>query len=70
MFHVQPNLNESVQAPEPSPRRLGECEHRGCSEEAIGFNDDGEALCEDHLFEWATWFSAEPDSGPDGEFSE
>ena len=28
---------------------LGKCER--CSEPAIGFNDDGEALCEDCLFE-------------------
>lgn len=70
MFHVLHFVNESSRVPEPAMRRLGECEHRGCSEEAIGFNDDGEALCEDHLFEWATWFSAEPDSDPDGEFAE
>lgn len=28
------------------------CEQRGCSEDAVAFNDDGEALCEDCLFEW------------------
>jgi hypothetical protein len=28
---------------------LGECEK--CTDEAIGFNDDGEALCSDCLFE-------------------
>ena len=28
------------------------CEARGCKEEAAGFNDDGEALCEDCLLEW------------------
>lgn len=25
------------------------CEARGCKEAAVGFNDDGEALCEDCL---------------------
>lgn len=28
------------------------CDNRGCSEIAQGFNDDGEALCEDCLMEW------------------
>jgi hypothetical protein len=32
------------------------CERRGCAQKAIGFNDDGEALCEDCLAEWATGF--------------
>lgn len=30
------------------------CEARGCKEAAVGFSDDGEALCGDCLFEWAT----------------
>lgn len=30
------------------------CEERGCSEPAVAFNDDGEALCEDCLAEWVT----------------
>ena len=29
------------------------CESRGCNAVAVAFNDDGEALCEDCLFEWA-----------------
>lgn len=29
------------------------CEARGCKEEAVGFNDEGEAMCEDCLFEWS-----------------
>ena len=29
------------------------CEARDCNESAVAFNDDGEALCEDCLFEWA-----------------
>lgn len=29
------------------------CEQRGCSDDAVGFNDDGEAMCEDCLLEWA-----------------
>lgn len=28
-----------------------QCEARGCKEAAVGFNDDGEALCEDCLAE-------------------
>lgn len=30
------------------------CENRSCKEEAVGFNDDGEALCEDCLMSWMT----------------
>lgn len=30
------------------------CEARGCREPAVSFNDDGEALCEDCLAEWAS----------------
>lgn len=30
------------------------CEKRGCRSLAIGFNDDGEALCEDCLMEEMT----------------
>lgn len=30
------------------------CEARGCDENAIAFNEDGEALCEDCLTEWIT----------------
>lgn len=29
------------------------CERRGCKESAVGFNDDGEAMCADCLSEWA-----------------
>lgn len=29
------------------------CEARGCSQPAIAFNDDGEALCEDCMADWA-----------------
>jgi hypothetical protein len=28
------------------------CENRGCDDIAQGFNEDGEALCEDCLMEW------------------
>lgn len=28
------------------------CEMRGCKERAVGFNADGEALCEDCLEDW------------------
>jgi hypothetical protein len=30
------------------------CDTRFCKDAAVGFNDDGEALCEDCLAEWAT----------------
>lgn len=30
------------------------CDTRGCSGPAIAFNEDGEALCEDCMFEWTT----------------
>ena len=29
------------------------CDERGCTEPAVGFNDDGEALCKDCLMEWS-----------------
>ena len=35
------------------------CEARGCTEKAIAFNDDGEALCEDCLAEWVSESSEE-----------
>lgn len=35
------------------------CEARGCGEPAIAFNDDGKALCEDCIAEWASNFSEE-----------
>jgi hypothetical protein len=28
------------------------CEHRSCDEDAVGFNDDGEAMCADCLMQW------------------
>lgn len=33
------------------PRYKGECKH--CQEPGIGYNDDGELLCEDCLFDEA-----------------
>jgi len=30
-----------------------QCEAKGCKEVAVGFNDDGEAMCQDCLMEWA-----------------
>lgn len=36
------------------------CEARGCTEKAVAFNDDGEALCEDCLAEWVSEYSEEP----------
>jgi len=33
------------------------CEARSCDEPAVGFNDDGEALCEDCLMEWTMNYS-------------
>ena len=36
------------------------CEARGCSEPAIAFNDDAEALCEDCLAEWASNYEDSP----------
>lgn len=36
------------------------CDARGCEEPAIGFNDDGEALCEDCMFEWVSNYGSAP----------
>jgi len=55
---------------DPDVWRTGECESckgsgtqvcdaRGCDEPAVGFNDDGEALCEDCLMEWTIGYSDE-----------
>jgi hypothetical protein len=33
------------------------CHARGCKEPAVAFNDDGEALCEDCMAEWAMNYS-------------
>jgi RecJ-like exonuclease len=35
------------------------CDARGCEEIAQGFNEDGEALCEDCLMEWMTKYAAD-----------
>lgn len=35
------------------------CHARGCTEPAVAFNDDGEALCEDCLIEWTTNYADE-----------
>jgi hypothetical protein len=35
------------------------CASRGCSEDAVAFNDDGEPLCEDCMAEWASNYAAE-----------
>ena len=32
--------------------RFGSCECRGCTQDGVGFNDDGTFMCEDCLFEW------------------
>lgn len=37
-----------------------ECEALGCKEYAVGFNEDGDALCEDCLQEWAQSYGDEP----------
>lgn len=34
------------------------CDNRGCSENAVAFNEDGDALCEDCLMEWMTELSS------------
>lgn len=41
-----------------------QCASRACIAPAVGFNDDGEALCEDCMAEWATNFD-EHDCGED-----
>jgi DnaJ-class molecular chaperone len=36
------------------------CDARSCTESAVGFNDDGDALCEDCLAEWAAAEFSDP----------
>ena len=33
------------------------CEAKGCDKDAVGFNDDGEALCEDCLMQWVASYA-------------
>lgn len=35
------------------------CDNHGCPETAVGFNDDGEALCQDCLMSWTINYAAE-----------
>lgn len=35
------------------------CESHGCDSDAIGFDEDGRALCADCLFEWAENYRGE-----------
>lgn len=34
------------------------CDSRGCSEKAVGFDEDGNALCEDCMLEWVAEMNA------------
>ena len=49
-----PDVWDAGECPECKGSANQVCEQRGCSEDAIAVNDDGEAMCEDCLFEWAT----------------
>ena len=44
--------NEQCEACEGSGNQR--CEERSCEEDAVGFDNDGNALCEDCLVEWVT----------------
>lgn len=49
-----PDVWDAGECPECEGSGSAVCDARGCSEKAAGFNDDGEALCEDCMMEWAT----------------
>lgn len=49
-----PDVYDAGQCPECEGSGTQTCEVRGCSEKAVAFNEDGEALCEDCLAEWMT----------------
>lgn len=38
---------------------LGKCERLGCSEDAVAFDDNGRALCEDCIAEWEIEYETE-----------
>lgn len=48
-----PDVSDAGECPHCKGSANQVCETRGCDEDAVGFNDDGEALCEDCLLEWA-----------------
>lgn len=49
-----PDVWRTGECPECKGSGNAICEARGCQEYAVGFNDEGDALCEDCLFEWAS----------------
>lgn len=55
-----PDVWPTGECPECKGSGSAICEARGCQEYAVGFNDDGDALCEDCLFEWASEYGATP----------
>lgn len=52
-----PDVWDAGECPECEGGGDAACEKRGCDQKAAGFNDDGEALCEDCLMEWASNYS-------------
>lgn len=55
-----PDVWRTGECPECKGSGNAICEARGCQEYAVGFNDEGDALCEDCLFEWASEYGATP----------
>lgn len=47
-----PDVWRTGQCPACEGSGTAKCDARGCDEDAMGFNDDGEALCADCLMEW------------------
>jgi hypothetical protein len=52
-----PDTWDAGECPSCSGSGTALCEGKGCKEPACGFNDDGEALCQECLCEWATEMS-------------
>lgn len=48
-----PDVWRTGECPECEGSGNATCESRGCKELAVGFDEDGRALCEDCLQEWA-----------------
>ena len=55
-----PDVRRTGECPACKGSGNAECEARGCKEYAVGFNDDGDAFCEDCLQEWAQSYGDEP----------
>lgn len=48
---LDPDALRAEECPNCEGDGQARCEKRGCTERAVGFNEDGKSLCEDCFFE-------------------